>query len=113
MQSAALHVTSPILRAEHLTALHSSVPPPSRAEQTKPRIPAVEPTTTEVAHASLEQRLDEFERSRILEALAKHAGNQSRAATELGLPRTTLQSKLKRLEMITSAGGREVPKSRH
>jgi PAS domain S-box-containing protein len=39
------------------------------------------------------------ERSRIEEALARHEGNQSRAAAELGMHRTTLWRKMKRFDI--------------
>jgi arginine utilization regulatory protein len=43
--------------------------------------------------------MDEFERSCIIEALAAGKSNVSKAAELLGIPRQTLQSKIKRLNI--------------
>ncbi len=47
--------------------------------------------------ASLKALVSTFERRLILEALERCAGNQRRAARELGLLATTLNEKMKRL----------------
>lgn len=44
-----------------------------------------------------------FMRQRLLEALGKHSGNKTRAAAELGMPRTTLVAKLKQLGVVAGA----------
>ena len=46
------------------------------------------------------ERLEELERQAILEALERCGGNQSRAARELGIDRTTLGRKLRRCGII-------------
>ena len=51
----------------------------------------------EGAAGALTSEIDDVERTRILEALAAGQGNKTRAARLLGIPRTTLVSKLKRL----------------
>lgn len=53
-------------------------------------------------HQGVPQRADlhRLEREAILRALDRHGGNRSRAAQELGIHRTTLQRKLKRLGLI-------------
>ncbi|MBL4935806.1 sigma 54-interacting transcriptional regulator [Clostridium sp. YIM B02515] len=48
---------------------------------------------------SLNDRMDEFERSCIIEALAAGKSNVSKAAELLEIPRQTLQSKMKRLNI--------------
>lgn len=48
---------------------------------------------------SLNDRMDEFERSCIIEALVAAKSNVSKAAELLGIPRQTLQSKMKRLNV--------------
>jgi DNA-binding NtrC family response regulator len=46
---------------------------------------------------TFKQRIDEYQRQLILEALAASGGNQRRAAAALGILPTTLCEKLKRL----------------
>ncbi len=53
----------------------------------------IEPPARPVA--GLRERLADFERACLLEALAATGGNQTRAALLLGLPRRTLLNKLK------------------
>ena len=45
------------------------------------------------------QTLEDAERQRIVDALARHDGNRARAAVELGIPRTTLIYKMRKLEI--------------
>lgn len=60
-----------------------------------PSPPVAAAPTTERAHG-----LRAVERQLILEAMERHGGNVSRAARELGLPRSTLRSKLERLSNV-------------
>lgn len=53
------------------------------------------PTATEIAS----QNLMDQERGNIVRILAKYGGNNSRAATELGISRTTLIAKIRRLNI--------------
>jgi DNA-binding NtrC family response regulator len=56
--------------------------------------------------ASLKDRVDEYERALISEALAATRGNQRQAAFQLGVLPTTLHEKMKRLGMIAPVGRR-------
>jgi DNA-binding NtrC family response regulator len=58
------------------------------------------------AAAGLHGELGDLERQRILEALDRHGGNQSRAAIELGISRGTLASRLKAYGIKPRSGGR-------
>ena len=59
------------------------------------------PEETPVADelAVLRRRIVELERERIIEALARCGGNQTRAAKLLGMPRRTLVSRLSRYDV--------------
>jgi two-component system response regulator AtoC len=68
--------------------------------------PTVEPTadvdrglhgTVEIDSARFEAQVDSLERARILDALARSGGNQTRAAVLLGISRRTLVNRLGRL----------------
>jgi DNA-binding NtrC family response regulator len=75
---------------------------PARPDTTPPPQPSAAPQQqpTGGLHDSgddvdrLRQRIDELERDRILDALARCGGNQTKAAKMLGLPRRTLVSRL-------------------
>ena len=51
-------------------------------------------------HLSLRARMEHVERGLLLDCLRKHAGNQTRAAHELGLARRTLLYRLERLNIV-------------
>ena len=51
------------------------------------------------ADGLLEQTVENFERRLILEALERYDWNRKRTATEIGVPRTTLLAKMKRLNI--------------
>jgi DNA-binding NtrC family response regulator/tetratricopeptide (TPR) repeat protein len=55
------------------------------------------------ADGILERTVEEFERRLILEALEKNDWNRMRTAEEIGVPRTTLLAKMKRLNIATRA----------
>ncbi|MCY1128005.1 sigma-54 dependent transcriptional regulator [Frigidibacter sp. RF13] len=59
------------------------------------------PATSEGSGASLPERMAAFEAREIHAALVKCRGNTERAATLLGLPRRTLNDKIKRLGLTT------------
>ena len=48
---------------------------------------------------SVERLFNQMEKETILKVLAKHKGNRSTAAGELGMHRTTLWRKLRRMEL--------------
>jgi DNA-binding NtrC family response regulator len=52
------------------------------------------------ARPGLKARLEEYERSLILEALEASGGHQRRAAARLGILPTTLHEKMKRLGLL-------------
>lgn len=79
-----------IIQKEHLPAELQSPPPSLDGSHTIPEDP-------------LGRAIDE--QNRILEALAKHNGNKTRAARELGIDRTTLWRKLKRYRIKSSHQG--------
>jgi two-component system, NtrC family, response regulator AtoC len=61
-----------------------------------PPPPAAEPTAPTAAAAAVTARtMREIERQAILDALSRCAGNQTRAAERLGMPRRTFCAKLK------------------
>ena len=51
-------------------------------------------------HLSLRARMEHVERGLLLDCLRKHAGNQTRAAHELGVARRTLLYRLERLNIV-------------
>ena len=55
--------------------------------------------------SSFTERVSAFERSLICAALSKTAGNQTRAATVLGIKVTTLNAKIKRYQIIPAIYG--------
>ena len=68
---------------------------PVRAETTPPPLlAAAPPAAGESDVQELRRRIDELERERILDALARCGGNQTKAAKMLGVPRRTLVSRL-------------------
>ena len=70
-------------------------------------LPALENMTEpEASEESLKDRVSQFERSVIAEALRKADGNQSEAARRLGLTRMTLIDKLKRHGLLPAPGSR-------
>jgi DNA-binding NtrC family response regulator len=95
MECAAVHATSDVITGEQLGRLSSSAPPAFRSERPAMREP--EPPAPPVVDCSLQRESQELERRRILEALERHGGNRTRAAQALGLARTTLVTKLKKL----------------
>ena len=60
----------------------------------------VEKSSCQGIKATLGQEVEEMERQRILEALAKADGNKSEAARILGLNRSTFNSKLRKFNML-------------
>jgi DNA-binding NtrC family response regulator len=58
---------------------------------------------------SLKQRMEDYERDLIREALARAGGNQRRAAAALGLLPTTLHEKMTRLGIPTAKQGQHAP----
>ena len=72
----------------------STIPPPSEPAA-PPRHSAPTPAAAgEDEVDALRRRIDELEKERILEALNRFGGNQTRAAKLLGMPRRTLVSRL-------------------
>ncbi len=62
----------------------------------------IEMNETQTAEpVSLKQRMEDYERELIREALARAEGNQRRAAAALGLLPTTLHEKMSRLGIPT------------
>ena len=55
--------------------------------------------STDDATLNLRERLDQVERGLLLDCLRKNAGNQTRAAHELGVARRTLLYRLERLNI--------------
>ena len=68
-------------------------------------VPAGEPVGDGVAGARLREDLATFERQRIVEALDKCAGNQTKAAQLLGVSRRTLVSRLGEYNLPRPRGG--------
>ncbi len=60
--------------------------------ETRPSAPGAAPATGPAS--SVRGEIDALERQRILEALERHAGNQTRAAESLGMPRRTFVQRL-------------------
>ncbi len=60
-------------------------------------VPAVDPTTLVLDMPEGGTTFDRLERDILAQILARHGGNQSRAARSLGLSESTLRSRLKRL----------------
>lgn len=48
---------------------------------------------------SLPDRVEQLERDSVVDALTKHNGNRSRAASQLGIGRTNLIAKIKKYEI--------------
>ncbi|HEY6549123.1 MAG TPA: helix-turn-helix domain-containing protein [Vicinamibacteria bacterium] len=63
-------------------------------------------TSLRSSGTTLKDRVDEYERGLINEALAATRGNQRQAAFQLGVLPTTLHEKMKRLGMIAPLGRR-------
>jgi sigma-54-dependent transcriptional regulator len=63
--------------------------------------------TPECTRFNLRKRLEQVERSLLLDCLRKHDGNQTLAARYLGLPRRTLLYRLGRLNINTSEANQE------
>lgn len=57
----------------------------------------------------LKERMTEYEKNLILEALSQSGGNQRRAASMLGVLPTTLHEKMKRLGLISRREPELVP----
>ncbi|MBI2823877.1 MAG: sigma 54-interacting transcriptional regulator [Planctomycetia bacterium] len=74
-------------------ALRASVPAAMPRERAPALVPFVAPA------AGLDAELTELERGRVVEALQRAGGNKSEAARLLGMPRSTLLSKLRRLRL--------------
>lgn len=64
-------------------------------EHLPPRLRRPSPVAGEATAAPLRDALDQLEAALIARALAHHGGNLSRAARELGIPRQTLQYRLR------------------
>jgi transcriptional regulator with GAF, ATPase, and Fis domain len=89
------------LPPEVLAAVRSQTAASERPEQrrearTKPRRAAAAPVMVVTAPAGLSDALDDLERERLSEALVRTNGNKAEAARLLGLPRSTLFSKLRK-----------------
>jgi len=82
------------LRAEHID-LQSTAP--ASARPTPPSIPAAREDDTKPI--DLDGDLRDLERKRIVEALDRCGGNQTKAAELLGMPRRTLVYKLRALKI--------------
>jgi transcriptional regulator with GAF, ATPase, and Fis domain len=93
LERAVLVCRGGVLEASHLETMaaaagRASSPPPMVADV---RPPAAEPSPVEPARgAALSAELREIQKNRILEALEACAGNQTRAAKMLGMPRRSL-----------------------
>ncbi len=59
----------------------------------------MEPVLEDNSHLNLRERLEQVERTLLLDCLRKNDGNQTLAARELGLPRRTLLYRLGRLNI--------------
>ncbi len=85
---AAALCTGPALRAEHFALGGASL------GRSRPPAPPGPPATADAASTTVRRELQIFERERIMAALEKTDGNQTRAAELLGLSRRTLTNKL-------------------
>ena len=90
-----------VIQAEHL-AFASRGATPQRAS----RAPA--PEIAEAAHAEppagprdLDEKLEDIERTELMLALARAGGNKAEMARQLGMQRTTLYYRLKKLGIET------------
>jgi sigma-54-dependent transcriptional regulator len=68
--------------------------------------------TPECSRFNVRKRLEQFERSLLVDCLRKHDGNQTLAARDLGLPRRTLLYRLGRLNINTSEAYQETKDAR-
>ena len=99
MERAALLATDGVILPEHLPDVMRAPPsaPPPRGPS--PSVPPSAPRDS-----SLRGELEAQERQRIVDALAACAGNQTRAAAALGMPRRTLVFKLARYGIARPRG---------
>ncbi len=73
---------------------------------TKREVAPSQETTHTDKNMSFRERMDNFERQLIEEAMREHGGHQTRAASALGMARTTLIDKLKRHGIYRTSGSR-------
>ena len=90
-----------LLLAEGDEILPSDLPAAVRAGLSLPR----GPLTLDIPESGID--LEAVERSLVLKALEKAAGNVSRAARLLGLTRRTMQYRLEKIQEEASTGARE------
>src|SRR5262249_55537337 len=89
VERAALLCVGPEILPEHLPAEVRAA-----AAAMESRDPAAETLGHRDDEAALRERLDEMERSRVLDALARASGNQTVAARLLGISRGTMLARL-------------------
>jgi DNA-binding NtrC family response regulator len=95
-RGAALAQGADALRAEHLPDCVRTQAPADGSSRAPSTIPA--------PAGDVREAVNEYERERIVDALAKSGGNQSAAAKLLGLPRRTLAYKMVRLGIRVPPG---------
>jgi DNA-binding NtrC family response regulator len=119
IERAAILARGDVIQAEHLAfgprparapaprdsmAPGSSAPPPDGGADGSGRAPSVRPEDGDGARAgrvTLDSHLDEIERRELLLALERCGGNKAEVARSLGVQRTTLYYRLKRLGIDT------------
>jgi two-component system response regulator AtoC len=93
IERAVVLCSGPTILPEHLPLDRMRAAPPSPAASVAPPPSAAPPPLAPPA-GPLRHEIEALERQRIVDALEQSAGNQTQAATLLGMPRRTLVAKL-------------------
>ena len=99
IERAAILSRGDVILAEHLAFASRSAPRPSRTSY--PEIAEPPPSPEPTGPVDLDEKLEDIERRELLLALARAGGNKAEMARQLGIQRTTLYYRLKKLGIET------------
>ncbi|MBK8251728.1 MAG: sigma-54-dependent Fis family transcriptional regulator [Polyangiaceae bacterium] len=90
-------------RSDTISAEHLAFATPKPPVRTKPLAPAAESVVIDAVAGprDLDERLEDMERTELMLALARAGGNKAEMARQLGIQRTTLYYRLKKLGIET------------
>ena len=86
---------------EHLAFTTHRAPEPSRLPERAPPPLVAEPAAGPPARIDLDSQLEDIERRELIAALQRCNGNKAEVARSLGMQRTTLYYRLKKLGIET------------
>ena len=101
IERAAILSRGDVIQAEHLAFASRSAPPQRASRTSVPDATDVAQPEAPTGPRDLDEKLEEVERTELMLALARAGGNKAEMARQLGMQRTTLYYRLKKLGIET------------